>query len=1342
MKISLHRRVLVLVAAMTTALAGLAIPSATGVASAMAPDGVRLNEAQTSNSNTLTDQSGASPDWLELFNGSAAAVNIGGWTLTDDAGTPDQWAFPADTSIGPGATLLVFASGTGTNVGGELHTNFKLSSSGEYLGLYDAAGALVSSFDPIPAIPGDSSWGVNAAGVLNLFDTQTPDAPNGTGTLGILGDVTVSPDRGFYDAPVQVSLAAQANTTIRYTLDGSTPSATNGSVYNSPITVSSTTVLRTVAVRNGWSSPKPVTSTYLFVDDVPDQSRMNANIVGANRATVTAGLTSLPVISLTSANPDNSPRFTWDQDIEAQVAVEMIFPDGTAGFQVDAGATEVGGHSVRYDKDSLRLKFGSEFGESSLDYPLFDGADNPNSPATDSFKRLTLRMGAHDTLFYDTPTAPYRSYLRARWHDETMLDLGHTNTHGRYVNVFLNGQYWGQYHLREHFDDHFMASYEGGDNEDYVGINQGVIAAGSGTSWSEFSSARGKWEQFSQIVDPINYVDFMLISEYGGNTWDLNHFRNWRAAGPATNGPDTPGFIFMSSDPDISLISTDARTSFNGPLSSWSALLSEQHPDFVELVVARSKVLFEDGGVMSETAARDRWNRIAAQIDQSVHSEYARWSKLSPTAWESNNNWFRNTLFPVRADNVIADVQSRLSHLGEGGTASQSSTCCSGAAALAIDGNTDGDYSQGSVTATQSTSQPWWQVDLGSVTDIGSIRLWNRVDCCQGRLSDFHVFVSDVPFSSDTVAGTQAQAGVADLEFVGQAGRSEAFDVGRTGRYVRVQLAGTNTLSLAEVQIFGGAVSEAPTVTNPGAQSSVVGETASLTMSGNDPQGGAITWSASGLPAGLTIDPDSGEISGTVREAETAAVTVTATNPSGASGAVSFDWDSTFPSPSRMILNEWNAVDNDAVLKNGGSDSALGTVVGNGGDWFELVVIEDNLDIRGWTLEISDEDNVDGVTEVTDEFTFGNNALLGNLRAGTIITVSEDFADDPSYNPEAGDWTINLQANSADDGAFFTAGSQSNFGVNNQNWQLIIRDDAGNAVFGPAGEGAGASGVGSDEIGELEADPTGAITPASAYDDGDDSTFGEPNSFDGRLQDFSAIRPVFEGDVTEPDAVIDSPVLNEVLGTSVVVSGSASDDVGVAGVGVAIRNRDSGEWLRADGSFGAFQYVSAVVASPGAVSTGWSFSTVLPEGRWFVMSRAEDTSGNRDSTRPSTRFTTEAVGADVVDPDGIITEPTHRGTSTGPDLSVTGTASDNVGVARVRVSLQNLTTRQWLQADGTFGASYAALDADLDSVNGTQTGWSFDVANLSADEYAVSARAIDAAGNTDPTRPRHRFTHS
>jgi hypothetical protein len=163
--------------------------------------------------------------------------------------------------------------------------------------------------------------------------------------------------------------------------------------------------------------------------------------------------------------------------------------------------------------------------------------------------------------------------------------------------------------------------------------------------------------------------------------------------------------------------------------------------------------------------------------------------------------------------------------------------------------------------------------------------------------------------------------------------------------------------------------------------------------------------------------------------------------------------------------------------------------MGNGGDWFELVVITDHLDMRNWLLDIYENGAFDETLNLT------NNSIWSDLRSGTIITVSEDLPDDVSYNPAAGDWWINVQAFDYASGIYIEA---SNFAVSNSNWQLRIRDSGGGVRFGPAGEGVSpASGISDTEILRLEADPDASITPSSTdYDDGSDfSTFGSSNQW-------------------------------------------------------------------------------------------------------------------------------------------------------------------------------------------------------------------------------------------------------
>ncbi len=93
-------------------------------------------------------------------------------------------------------------------------------------------------------------------------------------------------------------------------------------------------------------------------------------------------------------------------------------------------------------------------------------------------------------------------------------------------------------------------------------------------------------------------------------------------------------------------------------------------------------------------------------------------------------------------------------NLAQGKPATQSSTIPgTPAAAVAVDGNTDGLFFDGSVTATNPDQNAWWQVDLGSSASVSSVVVWNRTDCCGSRLNDYWVFVSNTPFlATDTPA--------------------------------------------------------------------------------------------------------------------------------------------------------------------------------------------------------------------------------------------------------------------------------------------------------------------------------------------------------------------------------------------------------------------------------------------------------------------------------------------------------------------------------------------------------------------------------------------------------------
>jgi len=230
-------------------------------------------------------------------------------------------------------------------------------------------------------------------------------------------------------------------------------------------------------------------------------------------------------------------------------------------------------------------------------------------------------------------------------------------------------------------------------------------------------------------------------------------------------------------------------------------------------------------------------------------------------------------------------------------------------------------------------------------------------------------------------------------------------------------------------------------------------------------------------------------------------------------------------SGSPVILNEYNAVGPGKYLGPAGSDEYWGRVAGNGGDWFELVVIEDHLNMRQWKFRMTYYDP-SSKKYVTETLNLSNNSIWSDLRSGTIITISEKLPDDVSYNPiydpgdpTAGDWWINVRANYASGTGSYI--DRENFTVDSEDWTLKIREGDGTIVFGPVGESVNTSGplIGDNEIFRLKEDPSASITPFSKYDDAQDfSTFGAPNRWGAtgnNVQDFSQLRSV----VPEPATV-------------------------------------------------------------------------------------------------------------------------------------------------------------------------------------------------------------------------------
>ncbi len=235
------------------------------------------------------------------------------------------------------------------------------------------------------------------------------------------------------------------------------------------------------------------------------------------------------------------------------------------------------------------------------------------------------------------------------------------------------------------------------------------------------------------------------------------------------------------------------------------------------------------------------------------------------------------------------------------------------------------------------------------------------------------------------------------------------------------------------------------------------------------------------------------------------------------------------------------------------------------------------------------------------------------------------------------------------------------------------------------------------------------------------------------------------GEGNEPPAVtIDSPVSppdNEFVfdaNTAIEITGTATDDVSVETVELRISNLQTGAGVLANGTFGVrASYADAVIDGTGTDVT-WSFTTPnLPPGRYSVQARAIDDEGTRTGTRQRpTIFVISGVPGDEQPDTTIDWEERDQDIDT-LDVAISGTATDDIGVDRVVVTIQETRQRQFLQgarfvtAAGTYDPLYTEIDAVL-SGPATNRTWSLSGITLPEDgDYTITAKAIDTGGQYD-----------
>ena len=192
---------------------------------------VVINEFLAANvsTNGLRDEDGDLADWIELYNRGGVAVNLGGWSLTDDPEQPGLWVFPG-VSLGAGEYLVVYASGKDRSPanGGHLHTSFKLSTAGQYLGLFNANFPREVATQFVPGYPeqrADLAYGLYGGSFGYLTNASPGVANSGPAVFsGLAAEPAASVGSGLFDRGFGLTLSTVTpGASIRYTLDGSEP---------------------------------------------------------------------------------------------------------------------------------------------------------------------------------------------------------------------------------------------------------------------------------------------------------------------------------------------------------------------------------------------------------------------------------------------------------------------------------------------------------------------------------------------------------------------------------------------------------------------------------------------------------------------------------------------------------------------------------------------------------------------------------------------------------------------------------------------------------------------------------------------------------------------------------------------------------------------------------------------------------------------------------------------------------------------------------------------------------------------------------------------------------------
>jgi hypothetical protein len=583
------------------------------------------------------------------------------------------------------------------------------------------------------------------------FAAPSPGSLNSSGFVAFVSDTKFSVDRGFFTVPFTLSItSATPQATIIYTTDGSTPSAANGFTYTAPLYITKTTVIRAAAFKPGFQPSNVDTESYLFPSDVVRQSpngetppgwpsSWGANVVDygmdpdvvnnpAYSSELTNDLKSIPSYCITTdpgnlfdpatgiyANP-GSDGIGW----ERPASIELIYPDGTKGFHVNAGIRIRGGYSrsTGNPKHAFRFFFRQQYGTSKLNFPAF-----ANQGGADSFDGFDLRTFENYSWSFE---GDYRFIaLRDQWSRDTQLAMGQPGERGDMYHLYINGEYWGLYNTDERPEASYGATYFGGSKEDYDTVKVDTSAGytifatdGNMDAWTRLWEAATNGftadanyfkiqglnvdgtrnPAYENLLDVDNLIDYMLvifftgnldapISEFIGDTNPNNEYALRNRTGLYG------GFRFIAHDSEHTLLhespfgNDEIHRNRTGPFAAGNPLDPSQgspdgalarsnpqyiftrlttNPEFRVRLTDHIQRHFFNGGALTSEACRARFLTRSNEIYGAIACESARWGDSKQSVprtrnvdWVTEMNRVYGDYFGQRPGIVLGQLQAQ-----------------------------------------------------------------------------------------------------------------------------------------------------------------------------------------------------------------------------------------------------------------------------------------------------------------------------------------------------------------------------------------------------------------------------------------------------------------------------------------------------------------------------------------------------------------------------------------------------------------------------------------------------------------------------------------------------------